>query len=656
MKKHIPVKSTTQRWDVPWISPNIKRMIRKKQRLYNRARKSNLHQDWSAFKQWRNVTSRALRSSHDNYVLGLLDTSSSSSENPSIGKRFWSYIKSRKSDPTGITTLKEGNKETSDGPEQAEILNRQYQSVFTKEDLSSMPVLGPSPFNSMPDIDFSTDGIEKLLTNLKSNKASGPDAIPARILKEAASEIAPSLRIIFHQSWVTGVVPSDWRKANVCAVFKKGDRTDAANYRPVSLTSIPCKIMEHIVLSNIMSHCDKHSILKHFQHGFRGRHSCETQLIITLDDLHKSLDNNLQSDVLILDFSKAFDCVAHRRLISKLNYYGIKEETNNWIKNWLSDRTQTVILNGHKSSVAPVTSGVPQGSVLGPMLFLLFINDISDGVKSPIRLFADDCVLYLAIKKTADALQLQKDLSSLESWAQKWQMNFNVKKCYKLMVTRKKQPRPSDYTMQGKTLADVTHNPYLGIEFQKDLKWDLHINNIVCKANKILGFLRRNLSHCPTNVKAQAYFTLVRPHLEYASCAWDPHLQQDISKLEMVQRQALRFVCGEYARTPGIVTSLYQRLGWPTLQQRREFQRLSMFYKIMNKMVAVPIPPSLCPPARTGRRQQQFIQLPARTDTYKESFYPRTLTAWQNLPLSTRQSKTLDVFKKEISPTVLKSN
>ena len=109
------------------------------------------------------------------------------------------------------------------------------------------------------------------------------------------------------------------------------------------------------------------------------------------------------------------------------------------------------------------------------------------------------------------------------------------------MVTRKKQPRPSDYTMQGKTLADVTHNPYLGIEFQKDLKWDLHINNIVCKANKILGFLRRNLSHCPTNVKAQAYFTLVRPHLEYASCAWDPHLQQDISKLEMVQRQALRF-------------------------------------------------------------------------------------------------------------------
>ena len=190
-----------------------------------------------------------------------------------------------------------------------------------------------------------------------------------------------------------------------------------------------------------------------------------------------------------------------------------------------------MVLNGHKSSSAPVSSGVPQGSVLGPLLFLLFINDIGDNVKSDIRLFADDCVLYLAINKPADINQLQHDLSLLESWALKWQMNFNVKKCYKLMITRKKHPVLTDYTMKGKVLADVPHNPYLGIEFQRDLGWNIHIDNIVSKANKILGFLRRNLSHCPTQVKAQAYFTLVRPHLEYACQAWDPHLRTRYTNL-----------------------------------------------------------------------------------------------------------------------------
>ena len=187
-----------------------------------------------------------------NYILGLLEPTS----NPeSPGKRFWTYIKSRKKDQVGITTLKDGDTETSNSQEQAEILNRQYKSVFSQES-STLPTLGPSEVPDMPDITFSSEGIEKLLKGLNTKKATGPDEIPARILKEAAEEIAPCLKIIFQDSWNTGSVPSDWRKANVSAVFKKGDKTAASNYRPVSLTSIPCKLLEHILFSSIMAPCD----------------------------------------------------------------------------------------------------------------------------------------------------------------------------------------------------------------------------------------------------------------------------------------------------------------------------------------------------------------------------------------------------------------
>ena len=231
-------------------------------------------------------------------------------------------------------------------------------------------------------------------------------------------------------------------------------------------------------------------------------------------------------------------------------------------------------------------------------------------------------------------------------------MNFNVKKCFKLLVTRKAETSHNKYTMKGKTLADVPNNPYLGIEFQSNLKWDIHINNIVSKANKILGFLRRNLSHCPAHVKAQAYFTLVRPHLEYASCAWDPHSKQDISKIEMVQRQALRFVCGVYARTPGTVTSLYEELNWHTLQQRRETQRLCMFYKILNNAVAVPLPSSVQRVNRSGRRKQQFIQVGAHSDSYRLSFFPQTLCDCQAIPFPVRQLPTLDLFKNALNAKI----
>ena len=230
-------------------------------------------------------------------------------------------------------------------------------------------------------------------------KATGPDQVPARILKEASSEIAPTLKYIFEKSYTTGELPDDWKTANISAIYKEGDKKDPANYRPVSLTSICCKIMEHILCSNISKHLDKHNILSDNQHGFRAKRSCETQLVQTIEDLSKSLNDKQQIDMAILDFSKAFDTVSHSKLLYKLDHYGVRTNTLNWIRSWITNRTQRVVINGTTSNQVPVKSGVPQGTVLGPLMLLVFINDIAERTQSRVRLCAEDCLIYRETRK-----------------------------------------------------------------------------------------------------------------------------------------------------------------------------------------------------------------------------------------------------------------
>jgi len=300
------------------------------------------------------------------------------------------------------------------------------------------------------------------------------------------------------------------------------------------------------------------------------------------------MDRCFRTDIAIFDFSKALDSVPHCRLFSKLSQYSICGTVQNWLHSFLSDQYQRVVVNGAQSSWLPVLSGVPQGTVLGPLLSLIYINDIILGIDSEIRLFANDCIVYRQIRNSRDSVSLQSDINKMHEWSNKWQMSFSVSKWCILSIHRKRTPPALNYTLGNNTLPNVVNSrSYLGVTVTSDLRWYEHVNNMPVKATKTLNFIRRNVHCCPPYTKATADISLVRPHLEYAAAAWDPYLVGDCKQLEKVQRRAAGFVKRDYISTTS-VSSLVSQLGWQTLADRRRNSRLSLMSTVFTVWLVFP--------------------------------------------------------------------
>ena len=316
----------------------------------------------------------------------------------------------------------------------------------------------------------------------------------------------------------------------------------------------------------------------------------------------------------------------------------------------MTERSQRVIVEGEASSSCKVHSGVPQGTVLGPLLFLCHINDLPKSVSSQVRLFADDCLLYRQINNQKDHLALQQDLNSLQNWASNWGMKFNETKCYLMSIHRKKNPSTYYYTLSDHILQQVQDNPYLGVLINENLKWTTHINKVCGRAGSILGFIRRNLKHSNKTFKEQAYKSLVRSVLDYASIVWDPYQQKDINKIEAIQRRAARFICNDYHRNSS-VTSMMETLKWKPLQQHRRELRLSFLHKMINDLVAVPANHLLEFNQRQRRHANTKLikQVTCNTEVLKNSFIPRTICEWNSLPDSVVRLEKNEQFKSALS-------
>ena len=647
MEDHIPKRKNGTKVKYPktyWMSIDLRKSVKKKYRLYRKYLESGKRkkgEKYQAYAKERDEISKKLKQERKNHEKNI---ATKCKQQP---KLFWKYINSRLRVKTGISPLKnKDGKLVCDDQGKAEILNSYFSSVFTKEDTDNVPTIPAKipPADNCTDVHVSIEEVKKKLSQINPNKAQGPDRVPAQILKELSEELALPLSILFNKSLETGELPADWKKAEVTAIFKKGTKSDPGNYRPVSLTCITCKLLEQFIRDRVVQHMNENKLYSECQHGFRAGRSCMTQLTEVMNDFTKFMDNKESFDVVYLDFRKAFDSVPHKRLLLKLQSYGIKGNLLEWIKNFLTGRTQKVCINGILSTGADVLSGIPQGSILGPILFTIFINDLPDELHSICKIFADDTKIYNSTEKSET---IQNDIDKLINWSERWNLYFNDSKC-KVMHLGKKNPncayKISHNENDKHTLETCREERDLGVVFDSELKFDKHINSAINKGNRMLGLIKRSFTGLENQVLVKLYKSLVRPHLEYGNQIWNPFLKRQSSALEKVQRRATKLI--KPLRKLDYEERLRQ-LKLPTLKYRRIRGDLINTYKILNNTNATntTLFQLANKDSKTRNNDLKILTQYSRTNIRKNFFTNRVTKYWNNLPAHIKLAQNLTQFK-----------
>lgn len=659
IKKFIPTTANSFKINSEWKTPlpsSTRKLIKRKHRLWSRFLKRKNNEVQKKYNKVRNLVRKETRA---RAACKQQDIAKSVKDNPKV---FWKYVNSKTKTKKGIGDIHildstQTKITITNNQDKADVFSNYFASVFTNEPVHNIPeIQWIMPENSMPNVQFDTQSISKKLDHLNVNKSCGPDNLHPRILKELSPIICDTLKVIYENSLNTGLLPSDWKTSNISVIHKKGPKHNVENYRPISLTCIACKIMESIIRDHLVQYFSDNNLFSNYQYGFIKGRSATLQLLNILDDWTSALDSGKQVEIIYTDFAKAFDKVPHQRMLVKLRGYGLDSKLISWIGDFLCFRTQRVRIDNSYSSPTHVKSGIPQGSVLGPILFVIYINDLPDVCHDlcSLFLFADDAKLYKVISQYSDLTLLTQACQALLEWCDIWCMQLNTDKCKALtlgksVILTSNLSTTFDIPYNGNIvhLEHVSSIKDLGITIDSELNFKEHIYGKIKQSFSMLAIINRNFFNLDKFTFKLLYKSMVRSLVEYGHSVWNPYRLGIIYDLERVQKRATKMVKGCKR------LSYSERLRFleiPTLKFRRIRGDMIEVFKILNGFYDNSVAPVLLRnhDTRTRGNDLKLVHSRSRLDIRKYNFSSRIVGLWNMLPNWVVLSESVNSFKNNL--------
>jgi endonuclease/exonuclease/phosphatase family metal-dependent hydrolase len=674
---HIPTVSVSNKYRPPWYDSELDEVCMAKEQAHEKFQRTKSMLDEINFKiarkQFRTLMDEKLR---DNMY---------TSDDPAlITKKFWSHVKFSSQTQRIPERMYRNDCYRSTNLDKATLFNSFFCDQFS--DSSNYNINIDYSNDNDFDISFCHRHIRKLLSDINSNKANGPDGIHGKILKFCAVSLSYPLSILFNLSYNTGSIPSEWKLANVVPIHKKGSKEDVENYRPISLTCLVMKIFERILKGKIIGQTNH--LLDERQHGFLSQKSCTTNMVNFSDNLALSLNDCVRTDVVYFDFSKAFDSVNHDILLFKLKHmFNIDGRLLKFISSYLSGREQQVVIGDSKSSKKPVLSGVPQGSILGPILFVLFINDLPAGLNpgTDVALYADDTKIWRRINSEEDHVALQEDIQYLHNWSINNKMNFHPQKCKVVSVANRSPPflgilpcvqyiyylgeSPLDYAESEKDL---------GVDINPKLNYSVQCERLYSKACQQFGLVKRTCHFVKDFRRRRTlYLSLIRSQFEHCSPVWRPVHKTMINQLESIQKRCIKWILSEEFYSYGcskVYLGKCRRVRILPLAKRFDYNDLVLLFKIIHDLIPLKLPFYLKFYEGNSRLRSCHLDrlslvssikpkcnVVSDSDTNKnsalyKSFYYRVHFLWNLLPLEIREIGTLSLFESSLLQYLWKSS
>ena len=621
----------------PWFNPACATAIAHRNHYFHLYHRSKSAEDKHQFTIARNKCKQVIeeaKSSYENNVNERLRAQK-------IGSRdFWRIYNSfSNSGKSSIPPLFNGPEVLTSSRDKAELFAKMFSTNSTLDDSDhELPDFPPRTDSILGSIDISPKKVASIIASLDPSKATGPDSIPVIVFQKCSPELSPILSKLYKKCVLESCFPSCWKLASVIPAYKNsGERSDPRNYRPISLLPVISKVFECLISSPLVQHLDSNNLFSDSQYGFRAGRSTADILTVISENVYRALNECGEGRAIALDISKAFDRVWHSGLIHKLKAYGVSGQVLSIIRSFLSSRLIRVVLDGQSSVDYTINSGVPQGSILGPILFLIFINDLPDNILSDLAIYADDTTIYSCVPKTDDrfdkiesAAELEVDLRTVTEWGEKWLVSFNASKTKLLSINRYHNPYLPSVMMNGVDLPENKHFRLLGLTFSDDFTWNTYIESIAKSAARKVGSLFRSRNFLSPDSILYLYKATIRPCMEYCCHIWAGASTNSLKLLDRIQRRVVSLI------GPNLSLKLH------SLSHRRNVASLSLFYKYHHGHCSDDLK-DLTPALKIFNRVTRYsttahsmtVQVPTcYKQFYTSSFFPRASILWNSLPSS----------------------